>query len=153
MSEPKTKPEVWETAMRRALEVAARSHAPFGAVICRIDQPGTVLFEGGNTSAQDPTGHAEVNALRALAAAGHPVRAREFALVTTAEPCPMCAAASWWAEIGLIVYGTSIERLIELGWRQLATPVRELLARSRGIEPPAVIGPWRQEWTDPLYRR
>jgi tRNA(adenine34) deaminase len=153
MFDPKTDPEFWDTAMRRAIEIAGRSHSPFGSVICRADHPESILFEGANTSAQDPTGHAEVNVLRAMASAGQVDSARDFVMVTTAEPCPMCAAACWWAEVGTIVFGTSIRSLLEAGWKQLDVPCRELFAHSRGIEPPAVFGPWRSEWTDPLYRR
>lgn len=153
MIDSKADHECWDTAMRRAIEVAGRSHSPFGSVICRADRPESILFEGANTSAHDPTGHAEVNVLRAMAAAGGVATPRDYVLVTTAEPCPMCAAACWWAEVGTIVYGTSIGSLIREGWKQIEVPCRELYVHARGIEPPKVIGPWRSEWTDPLYRR
>ncbi len=153
MIDPKTDPAIWDTAMQRAIEIAGRSHAPFGSVICRADRPDSILFEGANTSSVDPTGHAEVNVLRAMAAAVSGSSARDMVLVTTAEPCPMCAAACWWAEVGTIVFGTSIGHLLREGWKQIDVPCRELYVQGRGIEPPAVIGPWRSEWTDPLYRR
>ncbi len=39
-------------------------------------------------------------------------------LYTTAEPCCMCQAAIIWAGIPEVVYGTSVEKLVELGWNQ-----------------------------------
>ena len=45
--------EIWDPAMRRAIELAADSHAPFGAVISRIDRPEVVVFEGVNRSGAD----------------------------------------------------------------------------------------------------
>ncbi|MBI1324093.1 hypothetical protein GC170_13030 [bacterium] len=152
MADSMTDHGTWDTAMRRAIELAAGSHAPFGAVIVRIDRPESVVFEGGNSSGSDPTGHAEVNAIRAMASAGVTGPARDYGLVTTAEPCPMCAAACWWAELGLIVYGTSIAELSRNGWRQIAITARTVVSQGSGTQPPEVIGPWRQEWTDPLYR-
>lgn len=153
MGESTTDSGIWDFAMRRAIELAASSHAPFGAVISRIDRPEVVVFEGGNRSGSDPTGHAEVNAIRAMASAGFSGEAREYVLVTTAEPCPMCAAACWWAELGMIVFGTTIEELSRSGWRQIGLSARSIVSCGTGSQAPVVIGPWRPEWTDPLYRK
>lgn len=153
MTDSMTDSGIWDSAMRRAIEIATVSHAPFGAVIARIDRPEVVIFEGGNSSESDPTGHAEVNAIRAMASAGFAGQARDYVLVTTAEPCPMCAAACWWAELGLIVYGTTIAELSRSGWRQIGITARSVVSQGAGTQPPEVIGPWRPEWTDPLYRR
>lgn len=143
---------IWDEAMRRAMELARESHAPFGAVVCRISNPDTVLCEGRNSSNHDPSGHAEINALRAMAMDTRlaPV---ELAVISTAEPCPMCAAACWWAGIGKIVYGTGISGLIEAGWRQIDLPARSVLAKATVGPVPQVIGPYRREWTDPLYAK
>ncbi len=78
--------------MTRALELAqAASDAgevPVGALI--VDASGNLLAEGENRKERDkdPTGHAEILALR-----------------SAAEPCPMCAGAIIHARIGLLVYG------------------------------------------------
>ncbi|MBM6404501.1 nucleoside deaminase [Phycicoccus sp. CSK15P-2] len=95
--------------MRRALALADRAAAagdvPVGAVVVGPD--GTVLGEGWNVrEAQgDPTGHAEVVALRAAAAASGSWRLEGCDLVVTMEPCPMCAGALVLARVARVVLG------------------------------------------------
>ena len=95
--------------MARALELAAAAAAdgdvPVGAVV--VDGSGTVLGEGRNTRERDgdPTGHAEVLALRAAAEAKGEWRLEGCTLVVTLEPCPMCAGAAVLARVPRIVLG------------------------------------------------
>ena len=95
--------------MARALELAAAAAAdgdvPVGAVV--VDASGTVLGEGRNTRERDgdPTGHAEVLALRAAAEAKGEWRLEGCTLVVTLEPCPMCAGAAVLARVPRIVLG------------------------------------------------
>lgn len=82
--------------MRRALELAADAAAagevPVGAVVTQNDR---VIAEAGNAmrSSNDPTAHAEMEAIRAAAAALGTSRLDECTLWVTLEPCAMCAAA------------------------------------------------------------
>lgn len=95
--------------MARALELAAEAGAegdvPVGAVV--VDATGAVIGEGRNTRERDgdPTGHAEVVALRAAAEAKGEWRLDGCTLVVTLEPCPMCAGAGVLARIPRIVLG------------------------------------------------
>lgn len=55
---------------------------------------------------------------------------KSFSLYTTAEPCPMCSGAIVWAGLKEVVYGTSIQRLIEMGWPQIEIGSREVFERA-----------------------
>ena len=95
--------------MSRALELAAEAAAdgdvPVGAVV--VDVSGEVVGEGRNIRERDgdPTGHAEVLALRAAAEAKGEWRLEGCTLVVTLEPCPMCAGAVVLARVPRIVLG------------------------------------------------
>ncbi|WP_153534992.1 tRNA adenosine(34) deaminase TadA [Actinomadura macrotermitis] len=95
--------------MRRALAEArlagAAGDVPVGAVV--LDAAGAVIGTGHNDRERtgDPTGHAEIVAMRAAAAARGEWRLTGCTLVVTLEPCTMCAGAAVQARIGRIVYG------------------------------------------------
>jgi tRNA(adenine34) deaminase len=99
--------------MRLALEEAARAQAlgevPIGAVLVH---DGVVLATGWNQPirAEDPTAHAEVNAIRAGAAALGNYRLPGTTLYVTIEPCLMCVGALIHARVALVVYGASEPR-------------------------------------------
>lgn len=98
-----------EIRMREALaeaEVAAAAgDVPVGAVI--VDVGGAVLARGHNRREydQDPTAHAEVDALRAAARRLGRWRLEGATVYATLEPCPMCAGALVNARIARLVYG------------------------------------------------
>lgn len=98
-----------DAAMRRALalaeEAAADGDVPVGAVV--LDESGAIIGEGRNTRERDldPTGHAEVIALRAAAAARGEWRLEGCTLVVTLEPCTMCAGALVGARVAHLVFG------------------------------------------------
>ena len=98
-----------EAMMREALaEAQAAAEAgdvPVGAVIISAD--GVVLARGRNRreAAQDPTAHAELEALRAAATARRDWHLNGCTLFVTMEPCPMCAGALVNARVGRLVYG------------------------------------------------
>ena len=89
--------------MLRAVALAERNAAsvtggPFGAVIVK---DGKVVAEASNTVTvdNDPTAHAEVNAIRKACAALGTFDLSGCELYTSCEPCPMCLAACYWAHI------------------------------------------------------
>ena len=96
-------------AMQRALVLAAEAaeaaEIPVGAVV--LDADGRVVAEGRNTreATHDPTGHAEMEAIRAAAAARGSWNLDGCTLVVTLEPCVMCAGAILQARIGRVVFG------------------------------------------------
>ena len=96
-------------AMQRALVLAAEAaeaaEIPVGAVV--LDADGRAVAEGRNTreATHDPTGHAEIEAIRAAAAARGSWNLDGCTLVVTLEPCVMCAGAILQARIGRVVFG------------------------------------------------
>ena len=97
--------------LRRAIALATQNVAetrggPFGAVIVR---DGKIVGEGANsvTATNDPTAHAEVNAIRAAAKTLGTFTLAGCELYTSCEPCPMCLAAAYWARLDAVYYGAS----------------------------------------------
>ena len=96
--------------MRRALELArcaqAEGEVPVGALVVVDDR---IIGEGWNCpiAASDPTAHAEIQALRAAAAALANYRLSGATLYVTLEPCEMCLGAMFHARIARAVYGAT----------------------------------------------
>ena len=101
--------DVWRAPMEAALVEAraalATGDVPIGAVV--VGAGGDVLGAGRNVreADADPTGHAEVVALRAAARARGEWRLDGCTLVVTLEPCTMCAGAAVLARVDRVVFG------------------------------------------------
>lgn len=99
----------YRPAMLRALdearEAARDGEIPVGAVV--LDSSGEIIGTGRNERERtaDPTGHAEIVAMRRAAAALGGWRLSGCTLVVTLEPCTMCAGASVQARLDRVVYG------------------------------------------------
>ena len=93
-----------EEALREARVAGAQGEVPIGAVLVR---DGVLLAPAGNASIAeaDPTGHAEVRALRSAARAAGNYRLPGAVLYVTVEPCVMCMGAALQARIARVVYG------------------------------------------------
>ncbi len=108
----------WDPFMRRALELAreaaAEDDVPVGAVVVH---DGQIVGEGRNTRERDgdPTGHAEVVALRAAAERLGRWRLDGCTLVVTLEPCTMCAGALVSARVDRLVFGAWDEKAGAVG--------------------------------------
>ena len=91
-------------ALNLAAEAEARGEVPVGAIVV---QDGTIIGRGFNhpISAQDPTAHAEIVAMRNAAAAIGNYRLSGCELFVTLEPCVMCAGAIMHARIARLIYG------------------------------------------------
>lgn len=91
-------------ALREAQAAAAEDEVPIGAVVV---SRGRVIAKGHNMveTLSDPTAHAEMIAVTAACEAVGGKYLDECTLYVTVEPCPMCAAALCWAQVGKVVYG------------------------------------------------
>ena len=93
-------------ALREALCAESEGEVPIGAVIvCR----GRIIAKGHNMTERlnDPTAHAEMIAITAATEAMGGKYLSDCTLYVTVEPCPMCAGALAWSQIGKVVYGAS----------------------------------------------
>lgn len=93
-------------ALKEALAASIEDEVPVGAVlVCR----GRIIARGHNMTERlhDPTAHAEMICLTAGTEAMGGKYLSDCTLYVTVEPCPMCAAALCWAQVGRIVYGAS----------------------------------------------
>ncbi len=90
-------------ALREAQAAGAEDEVPIGAVVvCR----GRIIARGHNMTERlhDPTAHAEMIALTAATEALGGKYLDDCTLYVTVEPCPMCAAALCWAQLGRLVF-------------------------------------------------
>ena len=93
-------------ALREASYAAQEDEVPIGAVIiCN----GKIIGKGHNMTERlnDPTAHAEMIAITAATEAMGGKYLNDCTLYVTVEPCPMCAGALAWSQIGRVVYGAS----------------------------------------------
>ena len=93
-------------ALREAGYAADEDEVPVGAVVvCR----GRIIGRGHNMteSLHDPTAHAEMIAITAATEAMGAKYLNDCTIYVTVEPCPMCAGALAWAQIGRVVYGAA----------------------------------------------
>ncbi|MEV6671915.1 deaminase [Streptomyces sp. NPDC051162] len=141
-----------ERAMPTAVDWARQARWPYGAVLVDIGS-GAVVAGARNTTdlSGDFTAHAEVNLLREAAEAR--LDLPSHVVVTTAEPCAMCAGALLWGKVWGVAYGTSVAKLISYGVPQIDLSFTDIARRSHVAERPAVAGDVRADLTDPLYRR
>lgn len=102
-----------EHFMRIALKEAQRAYdmneVPVGAVIVA---DGTIIARGYNLTERlnDPTAHAEMQAITSGAEYLGGKYLRNCTLYVTLEPCPMCAGALYWSQITRIVYGAKDDK-------------------------------------------
>jgi guanine deaminase len=119
--------------MERAIQLSLENvhgglGGPFAALVVR---DGTILATGANqvTTAQDPTAHAEIVAIRGACQAIRDFELRDCELYTTCEPCPMCLGAIYWARLARVYYANTREDAARIGfddsliYDQLALPV------------------------------
>lgn len=86
----------------------ANEGGPFGAVILKDAQ---VIAKAHNSVllSNDPTAHAEMNAIREASTKLQSYDLSGCVLYTSCEPCPMCLGAIFWARISTVYYGASKE--------------------------------------------
>lgn len=93
-----------QEALKEAHSALEEDEVPIGAVVvCK----GRVISRGRNMTERlnDPTAHAEMIAITSATEAIGGKYLNDCTLYVTVEPCPMCAAAMAWAQVGRLVYG------------------------------------------------
>ena len=129
------------TANEVAKETAEFGHHPFGAVLVAPDGE-RVLMKQGNLSS---IAHAETELSRRAFAQYNPDYLWGCTLVTTFEPCVMCAGNIYWANIGNLVYGVEETTLKKLTGANKDNPTMSLPCRTvfkAGQKPILVAGPF-----------
>jgi tRNA(Arg) A34 adenosine deaminase TadA len=143
--------------MRQAIALSSRNidngGGPFGAVIVK---DGEIVARGANrvTADNDPTAHAEVNAIREAARKLGTFDLSGCDIYTSCEPCPMCLSAIYWAHIDRIFYANTqydakainfddsfIYTQLALEPEQRSIPAQRML----GEEAIAVFEAWRDK--------
>lgn len=147
-----------ELHMRRAIALAeekmrANQGGPFGAVIVK---DGAIVAEGHNrvTSANDPTAHAEIVAIRAACAALDSFSLDDCDIYTSCEPCPMCLSAIYWARLRHIYFANTRKDAAKIGfdddhiYREIPLPIEQRaipMTRLLGDEAAAAFLEWENK--------
>ena len=147
-----------EQHMRRAIALAeekmrANQGGPFGAVVVK---DGAIVAEGHNrvTSANDPTAHAEIVAIRAACEALGAFSLEGCDIYTSCEPCPMCLSAIYWARIGRIFYANTRADAARIGfdddhiYREIPLPIDQRaipMTRLLGDEAAVAFRDWENK--------
>jgi guanine deaminase len=152
MSKNRNKPDFLSLAAREGRRgINKKDGGPFGAVIVRN---GKIIARGHNTvlASNDPTRHAEVNAIRAASKKLNRFNLSGCLIYSSTEPCPMCFSAIHWARLSKIVYSTTIADVKRLGFNELAISNQTLkklgktsvkLIRTKNDECSGLLSAWK----------
>lgn len=101
-------PRFMDIAAELSIENIDNGGGPFGAVIVR---DGEIVSTGVNTvtNDNDPTAHAEINAIRHACKKLQTFQLSGCVIYSSCEPCPMCLSALYWAGVGKIYFGNTKE--------------------------------------------
>lgn len=108
-----------ENFMRRAIDLSIENvkngGGPFGAVVVK---DGAIVGEGSNrvTTSNDPTSHAEINAIRNASQQLNAFDLTGCEIYTSCEPCPMCLGAIYWARLDKMYYGNTKQDAKAIGF-------------------------------------
>jgi guanine deaminase len=125
------KKEFMREAIRLSIEMVRQGRGgPFGAIVVKGNK---IVGRGGNrvTSANDPTAHAEIVAIRDACKRLKTFRLDGCELYVNCEPCPMCLAAIYWARIRKVFYANTRKDAARIGfdddtiYREVALPVHK----------------------------
>lgn len=109
------KADFMREAIALSVENVRDGGGPFGAVIVK---EGRIVARGANrvTASNDPTAHAEVNAIREAARRLGTFDLKGCEIYTSCEPCPMCLGAIYWARLGRIYYANTQTDARDIGF-------------------------------------
>ena len=147
-------------AIRLSIQMMRRGQGgPFGAVVVRN---GKVVGRGFNqvTSANDPTAHAEIVAIREACQRLKTFQLDDCDLYTSCEPCPMCLSAIYWARLGNVFYGNTRQDAAKIDfdddfiYREVALPIRKRTLKMKQLlhdEALAAFAEWQRKTDKVLY--
>ncbi len=135
----KEKKEFMHEAIHQSVQSVKNGGGPFGAVIVKN---GKIIAKASNsvTQTNDPTAHAEVNAIRLAASNLKSFDLSGCEIYTSCEPCPMCLGAIYWARIDKIYYGNSKQDAKNIGfddsfiYEELDLPLEERKIKATQLE-------------------
>jgi guanine deaminase len=124
--------------------VDSRKGGPFGAVIIR---EGKIIGSSGNHVLQltDPTAHAEIMAIRDACENMGTTDLSGCEIYSSAEPCPMCTAAIYWAGLKKIYFSNTEEESLDYGFvdkeilEELRKPVGKRKIKASRIANPSAL--------------
>lgn len=138
-----------EKVVKIALEnVLTNQGGPFGAIVVK---DGKVIGIGRNqvTAANDPTAHAEVQAIRAACAYLNDFQLNDCEIYSSCEPCPMCIGAIYWARPKAVYYACTKEEAARIGfddqfiYDQLTLPMESRTITMKQLFPKQADLPFR----------
>jgi guanine deaminase len=142
-----------DTFMQRAIELAVENvrsgrGGPFAALVV---QRGQIIASGTNrvVSTNDPTSHAEMNAIREACRALGSFQLTGCQIYVSCEPCPMCLGAIYWARPERVYFGASAADAAAAGfddkfiYEELKRPPRERKIPLEPIRCEAALEPFR----------
>ena len=130
-----------EKAIEVALENVMSNHGgPFGAIVVK---DGKIIGTGRNVviASNDPTAHAEVQAIRAACQYLNDFQLIDCEIYTSCEPCPMCIGAIYWARPKAVYYACTKEEAAKIGfddqfiYEQLSLPIDQRNITMKQISP------------------
>jgi tRNA(Arg) A34 adenosine deaminase TadA len=123
--------------------------APYAAILVYDNKD--ILFKSVNTAHVNPLMHGELSVIHKLFQHGFDGKRSQLSLYTTAEPCPMCAGAIYWAMIPKVIYGSSIPFLQQLFGGQIQIRAEEVLSKTPASYQCHLIGGVMQEECNQLF--
>lgn len=145
-----------EKFMKRAIELSAKTSlidSAGGVFGCVIVSEGEIIGEGANrvVAENDPTWHGEIEAIRKACKKVGSFKLPHATLYTSAEPCPMCMAAAYWAGIEKVFYASTNADALEYGdfddsmiYAELKKPVSERSIECVQILREDAVEVWKQ---------
>lgn len=142
----------WEY-IKKAVEVAVENveknnGGPFGAVVVK---DGKIIGVGRNlvTATNDPTAHAEIQAIRAACNYLKEFQLKDCDIYTSCEPCPMCIGAIYWARPRSVYYACTKEDAARIGfddhfiYEQIKLPIEKRSIRMQQLMPQEFYSPFK----------
>ena len=110
-----SEPFLRETVRLSEEKMKAGEGGPFAALIVK---EGKIISKGWNcvTSANDPTAHGEIEAIRKACVALKTFSLEGCEIYSSCEPCPMCLSAIYWARLDALYFAGSMDDAAEAGF-------------------------------------